>query len=211
MWYKWWHSKQALIWMVCNGAAMVTCKQELSVMRKQCTVIPSQVIKTNRSTSLLEFWVNEEQIIMYTYMSELHIYIYICIYIYMYNDLTVTSLEWWLVRAIITKWPYFIYFEWCILVWLLHCKLTKNWSDFEPNPASSHLNTYFLYVFESFWLVEGGTVVFSGPRCVGTGRWQPIQASKRGEASVHSHDGISDAFRSVSWRKTWRLGGKGRA
>ena len=81
--------------MVCNGAAMVTCKQELSVMRKQCTVIPSQVIKTNHSTSLLEFWVNEEQIIMYTYMSELHIYIYIhmYIYIYMYNDLTVTSLE----------------------------------------------------------------------------------------------------------------------
>ena len=36
------------------------------------------------------------------------IYIYICTYIWVnYNDLTATSLESWLVRGIIPKWPYF--------------------------------------------------------------------------------------------------------
>ena len=45
----------------------------------------------------------------------LYMYIYIhimCIYIYRgliatYNNLSVTSLEWWLVSGIIPKWPYF--------------------------------------------------------------------------------------------------------
>ena len=41
----------------------------------------------------------------YIYM---YIYVYMYIYIWVnYDDLTVTSLESWLVRGIIPKWPYF--------------------------------------------------------------------------------------------------------
>ena len=42
------------------------------------------------------------------YIYILYIYIYISLYIWVnYNDLTATSLESWLVRGIIPKWPYF--------------------------------------------------------------------------------------------------------
>jgi hypothetical protein len=47
------------------------------------------------------------------YMMNIWWYIYICyVHIWIiYDDLTVTSLESWLVRRIIPKWPYFTWFE----------------------------------------------------------------------------------------------------
>ena len=51
-------------------------------------------------------------VLMYAHINVIYIYIIQCMYIYIYiyiwvnyNDLTATSLESWLVRGIIPKWP----------------------------------------------------------------------------------------------------------
>ena len=65
-----------------------------------------------------------------------------------YNDLTVTFLEWWLVRGIIPKWPWFRYVQISESLWLIHdimywlhsasCHPCHRSSFHEPTPESPH-------------------------------------------------------------------------
>ena len=52
---------------------------------------------------------------MIIYYIIIHIHIYIYITWINYNDLTATSLEWWLVRGIIPKWHYLRLVNYCYL------------------------------------------------------------------------------------------------